>query len=163
MRSRTGIRRLTALVAAGALLSALGCATTEGGGPSKTAIGAVGGAVAGGILGEVIGGHGGDIAAGAIAGGLLGAFAGNILDQRDRQIANEVAQRSLETMPSGQSSGWQNPDTGNSGSFTPTRTYQQADGTYCREFTQEIVVGGKREQAYGTACRQPDGTWKIVG
>jgi surface antigen len=154
--------RLTALATTAALLGGLACATAEGG-TSKTAIGAVGGAVAGGILGEVIGGHGGDIVAGAVVGGLVGAFAGNILDQRDRQIANETAQRSLETTPSGHSSGWQNPDTGNSGSFTPTRTYQQADGTYCREFTQEIVVAGKREQAFGTACRQADGTWKIVG
>ena len=140
----------------------LACAAHEGG-PSKTTIGAVGGAVAGGILGEVIGGHGGDIVAGAVAGGLLGALAGNILDQRDRQIAAETAQRSLETMPTGSPSSWSNPDTGNSGTVTPTRTYQQSDGTYCREYTQEVVVEGRRQQAYGTACRQADGSWKIVG
>jgi len=25
-----------------------------------------------------------------------------------------------------------------------------------------VIVGGQEEQAYGTACRQPDGSWKIV-
>ena len=44
----------------------------------------------------------------------------------------------------------------------PVRTVQQADGTYCREFQQTVTVGGRTEEAYGTACRQPDGSWKIV-
>jgi surface antigen len=25
-----------------------------------------------------------------------------------------------------------------------------------------VTVGGRAEQAYGTACRQPDGSWQIV-
>jgi surface antigen len=45
---------------------------------------------------------------------------------------------------------------------TPTRTYQQSSGEYCREYQQTVTVGGKTQEAYGTACRQPDGTWKIV-
>ena len=32
----------------------------------------------------------------------------------------------------------------------------------CREFQRTITIGGKTEKAYGTACRQPDGTWKEV-
>ncbi|MCB2081911.1 MAG: hypothetical protein H6908_04280 [Hyphomicrobiales bacterium] len=35
------------------------------------------------------------------------------------------------------------------------------DAPYCREYTREIIIGGKRETAYGTACLQPDGTWEI--
>ena len=72
------------------------------------------------------------------------------------------AQYSLETAPSGQASEWRNPDSGHSGTFTPTRTYQTESGQYCREYTQEIMVGGERHESYGTACRQPDGTWQIV-
>jgi surface antigen len=45
---------------------------------------------------------------------------------------------------------------------TPVRTYQSASGQYCREYQQTITVGGQMHQAYGTACRQPDGNWKIV-
>jgi len=35
-------------------------------------------------------------------------------------------------------------------------------GRYCREFLQEVVIGGRKEQAYGTACRQPDGSWEVI-
>ena len=60
---------------------------------------------------------------------------------------------------------WVNPDTGNRGTVTPRRTYRVQRGAttrYCREFQQTITVGGKTERAYGRACRQPDGSWKIV-
>ena len=76
-------------------------------------------------------------------------------------MANEAAQRAFESNRAGQTSVWQNPDSGNSGSVTPTRTYELANGQYCREYRQTIVVGGEQHQAYGTACRQPDGTWAI--
>lgn len=33
---------------------------------------------------------------------------------------------------------------------------------YCREFQRDIIIDGKPERAYGTACLQPDGSWKIV-
>ena len=32
----------------------------------------------------------------------------------------------------------------------------------CREFQQTITIGGQPQRAYGTACRQADGTWRIV-
>lgn len=35
-------------------------------------------------------------------------------------------------------------------------------GGQCREFQESIVIDGKPQRAYGTACRQPDGTWKRV-
>jgi hypothetical protein len=35
-------------------------------------------------------------------------------------------------------------------------------GGPCREFQETIMIGGKPQRAYGTACRQPDGTWKRV-
>ena len=34
--------------------------------------------------------------------------------------------------------------------------------SYCREFTTTIVIDGAPQQAYGTACRHADGTWKLV-
>ena len=53
---------------------------------------------------------------------------------------------------------------GNSGIVTPVRDgTDTATGSYCREFQQTVTIGGKAEQAYGTACRQPDGTWKVIG
>jgi hypothetical protein len=32
----------------------------------------------------------------------------------------------------------------------------------CREFQNTVIVGGVRQQAYGTTCQQPDGSWKIA-
>jgi surface antigen len=140
---------------------ASGCQTMAN--APKTTIGTVGGAAAGGLLGAAIGGNTKSIAAGAVAGGLLGALGGNVLDQRDRRLAAETAQRAFEAAPTGNAVQWTNPDTGNYGTVTPTRTYQSDSGTYCREFQQEIVVGGQKQQGFGTACRMLDGTWQIQG
>ena len=128
----------------------------------KTGIGAVGGAAAGGLIGAAAGGGTTGIIGGVLLGGLLGGAIGNALDQRDREYAAQTYQQSLESSQTGSASTWRNPDSGNSGTITPTRTYQDAGGQYCREFQQTVTVGGETEQAYGTACRQPDGSWKIV-
>ncbi|MBN8543348.1 MAG: hypothetical protein J0M34_03690 [Alphaproteobacteria bacterium] len=37
-----------------------------------------------------------------------------------------------------------------------------AHAEYCREFTKDVLVGGRLQQAYGTSCMQPDGAWQIV-
>lgn len=42
------------------------------------------------------------------------------------------------------------------------KSWANSDEEYCREFTQIIEVGGRKEEGYGTACQQPDGSWKIV-
>lgn len=149
------ISKILSLLLCVSLLSS--CATKEQGGAGI-------GAVAGGLLGAQFGkGPGKVFAAGA--GALLGAFTGSAigkgLDQQDKLMAHAASQRAFEQVPAGQKSQWKNPDTGNSGYITPTKTYQ-AEGRYCREYTQEITVGNKTEEAYGTACRQPDGSWEIV-
>lgn len=33
---------------------------------------------------------------------------------------------------------------------------------YCREYTKTVTIGGRVEEAYGTACYQPDGSWEVV-
>ena len=134
------------------------CETT---GP-KTAVGGLGGAAAGGLIGAAAGGGAKGIAAGAILGGLLGGMIGDRLDAADRKAASQATYQALETTPAGTSTVWRNPDSGHSGTVTPTRTYQATNGTYCREYQQTIIVGGEQHQSYGTACRQPDGQWKIV-
>ena len=76
--------------------------------------------------------------------------------------ADDTFQSALENNKSGTASTWHNPDEGQSGSTMPLKTFQTADGVYCREFQQTIIIDGKPQQGYGTACRQPDGTWQIV-
>lgn len=127
----------------------------------KAVLGALGGAALGGGIAALAGGGTGAIVGATLGGALLGGAAGHYLDNRDKQMATQAAQKAFESSQTGQPTVWNNPDTGNSGSITPTRTYQLANGTYCRQYQQTIVVGGQEQQAYGTACRQPDGTWKI--
>jgi surface antigen len=143
-----------------ALFGAVGCQSIQDN--PKTAIGGLGGAAAGGLMAAALGGGGAGIAAGVIGGGLLGGFLGNMLDDKDKTRQAQATQTALEKQPSGHSSAWTNPDNGHAGSVTPTPTYQNAQGQYCREFTQNVTIGGEQHQGYGTACRQPDGTWKIV-
>jgi len=121
--------------------------------------------VVGGLLGSRIGGGSGQLAAtalGTLLGGYAGSQVGRSLDRADRLHAERTAQSSLERAPSGRTSGWTNPDSGHSGTFTPTNTYRSGDGMNCRDFTQTVTIDGRSEQVVGTACRQPDGAWQIV-
>ena len=139
-----------------------GCDPTTGMPGAKATVGGLGGATAGGLLAAAVGGSSAGIAAGVILGGLVGGAFGDRLDAKDRQAANQAAVRALETTQSGTSIAWQNPDSGHAGTVTPTRTYQTAGGQYCREYQQALTIDGQQHRSYGTACRQPDGSWKIV-
>lgn len=127
----------------------------------KTTLGGMLGAAGGGLIAAAAGGGAAGIIGGVLIGGLIGGAIGNHLDQKDKELAAKNAQVTLEHARTGEASTWQNPDSGNSGTITPTRTYQAPSGEYCREYQQKIVVGGETHQGYGTACRQPDGSWKI--
>lgn len=129
----------------------------------KTTLGGMLGAASGGLIAAAAGGGTAGIIGGVLLGGLVGGAIGNHLDQKDKELATQAANRAFEYGRSGERSTWQNPDSGNSGSITPTRTYQSAGGSYCREYQQDIIVGGEPQKSYGTACRQPDGSWKIQG
>lgn len=137
-----------------------GCETTQGG-HEKAVIGGLGGATVGGLLAAGFGANPAVIAGSVILGGLVGGAVGNRMDEKDKQRANQAAAKALETAPSGQSVAWKNPDTNHAGTVTPTHTYQNASGQYCREYQQTITIGGEPHQSHGTACRQPDGSWQI--
>jgi surface antigen len=147
----TNLKFLLALVAA-AFLAA--CSTA----PSKQDQGMLIGAIAGGILGHQVGGGSGQVLAtmfGTVAGAMIGGSVGRSMDETD-QMKTAMA---LENVQTGVSSSWINPDTGYEYVVTPTNTYNGASGP-CREYTMDAVIGGRVEQVYGTACRQPDGSWR---
>lgn len=138
------------------------CQESSGGGEI---LGTLAGAAIGGLVGSQFGSGTGKsvaIGAGVVAGGFLGNRIGRELSCKDQEYHYDTTQNALETQKTGQTSTWTNPDTGHSGEITPTRTYTAADGTPCREFEQTIFVDGDYENIQGTACRQPDGTWKPV-
>ena len=153
--------RLIALVTLALLMSS--CATmTEGVKDNpKAVLGTLLGGAAGAGIAAAAGGGTGAIVGAGLGGALIGGVIGNRLDARDKRMAAEAAQRAFESNRVGQASAWSNPDSGNSGTITPTRTTQLANGQYCREYKQTVVIGGEQNQAYGTACRQPDGTWRM--
>ena len=128
--------------------------------PTKQDIGTITGGVLGGVLGAQVGkGSGRDVAiiAGTLAGAYLGSAIGKSMDETDRMKTAHA----METNQTGRSSTWRNPDTGNTYTVTPTRTYETASGP-CRDFTTKAIIGGKEESIYGKACRQSDGTWKTM-
>ncbi len=152
-------RLVLAIALLGIALTA--CMGASAPGP-KTQVGAATGAAAGGLLGAAVGGDSEGILAGVLLGGLVGGAIGNSLDQADRAHLGRATYYGLESTPSGEVSEWYNPDSGHSGWIEPTRAWESASGRYCREYPQTIRVGGRRKRGYGTACRQRDGSWRIV-
>lgn len=126
-----------------------------------TLLGAAGGAVAGAQFGKGRGQLVG-VAVGTVLGGLIGSEIGKSLDRADRLAMERSTQSALETGRSGETVTWRNPDTGHAGTVTPQPAYKTQSDEYCREYQQTVTIGGKTETAYGTACRQPDGSWKLV-
>ena len=126
---------------------------------SGTLLGGVGGALVGSAVtnNNTVG-----VAIGTLAGAYIGRNIGRKLDKADQQKMYQTTQAALETGVSGNAAQWYNPDSGNSGSVTPQPAFNNSDGQYCREYQQTVTIGGKAETAYGTACRQPDGSWKIA-
>lgn len=57
------------------------------------------------------------------------------------------------------------PPAGAAAQVQPVRPAPQGesfDRSYCREFTDTIVIDGEEQDIHGTACRQADGRWRIV-
>lgn len=140
------------------ILMLQGCST-------KAETGTLIGGTAGALLGSRFGKGSGNLAAtglGAVVGAAIGNSIGSSLDDYDKQSIAQSSQQALEYSSSGSSIEWKNPDNGNHGSITPTRTFKNDQGGYCREYTQTIVIGGQEKKAYGRACRMPDGHWQII-
>ena len=141
----------------GLFIFSAGCAEY----PRHEQQGMVIGGILGGVLGSQVGEGSGQTAAtivGTMAGAMIGGAVGRSMDETDRLRTAH----SLETVRTGVPSTWVNPDTGNRYTVVPTRTYDSGTGP-CREYTVDAIVAGQRDKVYGTACRQPDGSWQVQG
>jgi surface antigen len=162
------MRGARAIAALSALLFLAACETNEYGeyglggmGPKET-VGALGGAALGGLIGSQIGSGSGQLAAvavGTLAGAFLGSQIGKSLDQRDREYAYRAQYSAVQY---GRPYNWHNPQSGNYGHVEPGPAYASPYGQQCREYTHTVYIGGRPERAYGTACLQPDGSWRIT-
>ncbi len=127
---------------------------------SNEEAGSLTGTVVGGLIGSQFGGGSGKVlavAGGAMMGAYIGGNIGRTMDRLDRM----EMQKALETAPTGKAVQWRNPDSGNHYTVKPTRTYYRNEQP-CREYVTSAMIGGKREQIYGKACRKADGSWKVV-
>ncbi|HFD81258.1 MAG TPA: glycine zipper 2TM domain-containing protein [Gammaproteobacteria bacterium] len=119
----------------------------------------IGGAL-GGLLGSQVSGKHNDwrtaaIIAGTMAGAAIGGSIGRTMDEVDRMKTAQT----LEAVRTGVPSTWRNPDTGIQYTVTPTRTTMTPSGP-CRDYTINALIEGRQETVRGTACRQPDGSWR---
>ncbi len=119
------------------------------------------GGLAGAAVGSQVGKGDGRTAAvigGTVLGMLVGGSIGRDLDEADQYCVGQA----LEHAPDRQTVRWADPDGGARYAVTPTSTEPAGEAQYCREYVTEVVVGGRVENAYGRACRQPDGSWQRV-
>lgn len=151
--------------ALGAISMLASCQTTLEDNPKET-MGGILGAVAGAVIGSNIGKGKGEtiaVAIGAVAGAWFGSSVGKSLDDMDKMQIEDATQDALEHKSVGETSSWSNPDSGNSGSVTPTKTvYNKVESEPCREYSSTVTIDGQLETISGTACRRPDGTWRTV-
>tara|TARA_R100001369_G_scaffold21944_2_gene40032 strand:+ start:2041 stop:2517 length:477 start_codon:yes stop_codon:yes gene_type:complete len=141
----------------------LGACQTMGNNAPKATMGTLLGGAIGGIAGSQVGNGKGQLVAvglGAVLGAFMGNSVGSSLDELDKIKIQNTSQRTLERAKDGQVMSWNNPNSGNSGTVTPTRTVVE-NNTYCREYQQTVTIDGKTQNAYGKACRQTDGSWNI--
>jgi surface antigen len=124
-------------------------------------VGSAAGAALGGLLGNQVGKGGGKTLAtiaGVLGGAVAGGYIGRQMDPADQACVGQT----LQNTPTNQTVGWHNPDNDSSYWVTPTRTFRSAQGEDCREYVTQAVIEGRRQDTRETACRQPDGNWRVM-
>ncbi len=123
------------------------------------------GAILGGILGNVAGGRrdsGGATVAGVVAGGALGAALTSKMDCDDRSYAYKTYNDGFSAGRANARYNWRNPSNNNTGELYVMDYYHDEDNFRCAVFSNTVNVHGRREEARGRACQQPNGTWAII-
>ncbi|MGA8515188.1 MAG: glycine zipper 2TM domain-containing protein, partial [Burkholderiaceae bacterium] len=118
--------------------------------------------VSGGVLGGVLGaqvGHGDGRTTAIILGTLAGTAIGGSVGRSMAETDKLKTAHALESVRTGVPSAWKNPDTGNEFVVVPTRSFDSPTGP-CRDYTVDATVAGNKDKIFGTACRQPDGSWQ---
>jgi surface antigen len=99
-------------------------------------------------------------AAGTLAGGYFGKHLERPFDDNARQAAATAERQALaDNAPAD----WSDPQSGTSGRVRPLRSFTDAAGRQCREYSQTVNIAGRRRSDTGIACRQSDGNWSLVG
>jgi surface antigen len=120
------------------------------------------GANSGVMVGSQVASGAGEPQLGIVEGGLLGADIGRSLSEADRQVAVQAEYEALEYGRAGQRTAWRSPNSGNFGEIVVGPAYE-VNKLDCREFTHTVTIGGRARVSRGTACREVDSDWRVVG
>ena len=113
------------------------------------------GGIVGGALGSQVGKGNGRTAAiigGAVAGVLIGGELGKRMDAAGQACVGQV----LEVAPVDRRVQWAEGPA--EYVVVPGRVVHR-QGSYCRPYTVEVPIDGRRQRSEGTACRRGDGSW----
>lgn len=95
-------------------------------------------------------------------GGLVGGVLGQSLSRRQKRLAVEAEYKALESTPAGQDISWQDKASGRAGTVRPAQPYRVGSQD-CRQYMHVIRIDGQSREARGTACRNEDGSWMLLG
>jgi surface antigen len=99
----------------------------------------------------------------AMEGGLVGGPVGAELSETERRRALEAEYRALEYTPAGEAVAWGTEGgAGGYGEVTAAQPYSVGSQN-CRLYTLTVTAKGRTQQARGSACRNPDGSWSRLG
>lgn len=96
---------------------------------------------------------------------MLGACAGTTddvtdpyeaLTEIDVSLAQRLLQRTLDHAVDGTTRRWTNDESGHSGAITPMRSYVASTGQYCRDYREDLSIGGQSRSYHYSACRDED-------
>jgi surface antigen len=86
----------------------------------------------------------------------------NLLEPEDWHRAKAALSAALNPQGNGTLVGWDNPDTGNNGSFTPIGKAYPLNSRICRVFLAKLDRKGDERSIKGTACSENGGEWTIA-
>lgn len=90
-----------------------------------------------------------------MAGALLGGVIGRSMDEVDQACIGQV----LEQAVTRKRVVWAGA-TGARYEVTPIQSFEDRRGRPCRQFITDATINGRHQSVYGTACREPDGSWR---
>ena len=123
------------------------------------------GAALGGLFGSQIGHGGGQLFAtgtGAAIGGLIGNNVGHSIEAEESHHNFSYDASSYAYAPPMTYGFYPPPPTYVAPPAPPPIYVDQEAQTYCRPYSQQIIIDGQTQESYGTACLEPDGTWRIM-
>ena len=94
--------------------------------------------------------------------GFLGNAPVSQMTEADVEMLYAAAVSALESSPDKARTGWENPDTGASGSLMPLDTFVAATGETCRHLQVINRAGNLRAQNVFRLCKSADGKWSVL-